>query len=82
MVCWICLFSLFGKIPPSIGLGTRFKLVTYEGSIKQGYKIRGYATDPESKAQFGFGHLGAAFWFHTRPKIKAQFGSGYLDAVH
>ena len=59
----------------------RFKLVTYEGGIKQGYEIRGRVADPKSKAQFRFGHLDAAFWFHTRPEIKAQFGYGYLGAV-
>ena len=59
----------------------RFRLVTYEGGIKQGYKIRDRSADYESKAQFGFGHLGAAFWFHTRPEIKTQFGSRYLSAV-
>ena len=81
MICQVCLSSLFGKILSSIGQGTRFRLVTYEGNIKQGYEIRGRATDPEPKAQFGFGHLGAALWLHTRPEIKAQFGSGHLDAV-
>ena len=37
MICWVCLSSLFGKISSSIGQGTRFKLVTYEGGTKQGY---------------------------------------------
>ena len=54
----------------------RFRLVTYEGSIKQGYEIRGRATDPKPKAQFGFGHLGAALWLHTRPEIKPNLGLG------
>ena len=58
-----------------------FRLVTYEGSIKQGYEIRGRTADPESKAQFGFGHLGAAFRLHTRLEIRAQFGSGHLGAI-
>ena len=81
MICWASLSSLFRKILPSIGQGTRFRLVTYEGSIKQGYEIRGRTADPESKAQFRFGHFSAAFWFHTRPEMKAQFGFGYLGAV-
>ena len=81
MICWVCLSSLFGKIPPSIGQGMRFRLETYEGSIKQGFEKRGHATDPEPKAQFKFGHFGAALWLHTRPEIKAQFGSGHLSAV-
>ena len=81
MICWVCLPSLFGKISPSIGQGTRFRLVTYECGTKQGYQIRGRVADSKSEAQFTFGHLGAAFWSHTRPETKAQFGPGYLGAV-
>ena len=33
MICWVCLSSLSGKISPSIGQGTRFKPVTYEGAL-------------------------------------------------
>ena len=82
MICWVCLSSLFRKILPSIGQGTRFRLVTYEGSIKQGFEKWGRASNPKPKAQFGFGHLGVALWLHTRPEIKAQFGSGHLGAIH
>ena len=71
MICWVCLPSLFGKISPSIGQGTRFRLVTYEGDTKQGYQIRGRALDSKSEAQFELRHPGATFWSHTRPEIKA-----------
>ena len=81
MICWVCLPSLSEKISLSIGQGMRFKLVTYEGGTKQGYQIRGCASDSKSEAQFTLEHPGAAFWSHTRPEIKAQFGPRYLGAV-
>ena len=47
MICWVFFYSLFRKILPSIGQRTRFRLVTYESSIKQGFEKRGRATVPK-----------------------------------
>ena len=47
-------------------------------NLRGRHEIRGCAADPESKAQFGFGHLGAALGPKFRPNLGLGTSVSYI----
>ena len=78
MICLVHISSLFGKILPIIGQGTRFRLVTYEGSMKYGAALLTLNPRPNSDLGILVPHSGSTSGLKFRPNLGMGTSVSYI----